>query len=73
MGNKEMRWRSAKEEWPTKEMTMENSEFIVVIKGATNPTTLLYDEDYGVWSDEEGNVYPVDWWMPLPEMPEVTK
>ena len=67
---KRMQWHDAEVDWPTDEMLMENGEFIVVIHGAANPTTLLYDRDYGIWSDEDGNVYSVDCWMPLPEVPK---
>ena len=46
----------------------ENSEFIVMIRGATNATTLLFDGE--AWVDENGDPYNVTHWMPLPEPPE---
>lgn len=71
-GNR-MQWHPADVEWPTNEMLMDNGEFIVMISGAANPTTLLYDRDYGIWTDDEGNVFSVDWWMPLPKAPKKEK
>lgn len=41
-------------------------EFIVVIKDATVSTTLKYSPD-GTWFDDNGYVYSVVAWMPLPE------
>ena len=40
-------------------------EFIVMIKGATLPTTLYFKN--GSWTDMEGNYYNVVAWQPLPE------
>ena len=68
---KRMQWHPADVDWPTDEMLMENGEFLVMIKGAANPTTLLFDLNYGIWSDEDGNVYSVDCWMQLPAAPKV--
>lgn len=42
-------------------------EFNVVIKGASKATTLRCSSD-GQWFDEFGNVYPVFFWQPLPEV-----
>lgn len=42
------------------------AEFIVMIKGATRPTT-LYFRKTGIWVDEDGIPYDVIAWMPLPE------
>ena len=42
------------------------SEFIVMIEGATNPTTLYLTMD-NYWKDDYGNFYTVIAWMPLPE------
>lgn len=41
------------------------AEFIVMIEGATRPTTLYYKN--GSWFDEERNYYSVVAWQPLPE------
>lgn len=41
------------------------AEFIVMIKGATKPTTLYFRD--GCWFDSERNYYDVIAWMPLPE------
>lgn len=41
-------------------------EFIVAIKDATVSTTLKYSPD-GTWFDDNGYVYSVVAWMPLPE------
>jgi|GEM_PF-1578136 len=65
-----MQWHAADVDWPTDEMLKENNEFLVMIKGAANPTTLLFDEMPGEWVDEYGEAYIVEWWMPLPEAPE---
>ena len=42
------------------------AEFIVMIKGANNPTTLYFTRN-GKWVDEEWNAYDVIAWQPLPE------
>ena len=42
------------------------SEFIVMIEGATNPTTLYLTMD-NYWKDENGYFYTVIAWMSLPE------
>ena len=67
---KRMQWHPADVDFPTDEMLQENNEFLVMIKGATNPTTLLFEEIPGEWIDEDGNAYLVEWWMPLPEAPK---
>lgn len=43
------------------------AEFIVMIEGATLPTTLYYLKDTKSWVDENQNYYRVVAWMPLPE------
>ena len=43
-----------------------SAEFIVMIDGATRPTT-LYFRKTGKWEDEYGNSYKVVAWQPLPE------
>ena len=40
------------------------AEFIVMIKGATLPTTLYFKN--GSWTDMKGNYYNVVAWQPLP-------
>lgn len=44
----------------------ECQEFIVAIKDAAVSTTLKYSPD-GTWFDDNGYVYSVVAWMPLPE------
>lgn len=60
-------WRNAETAPP-----QEPGEYIVMIKGGANATTLLYDG--GLWfeEDEEGwqTYYDVTHWLPLPEPPE---
>lgn len=41
-------------------------EYIVTIRGAQESTTLKYSPD-GTWFDENGYVYDVIAWQPLPE------
>ena len=41
-------------------------EYIVTIRGASESTTLKYGPD-GIWFDENGYVYDVIAWRPLPE------
>ena len=67
---KRMQWHPADVDWPTDEMLQENGEFLVMIKGAANPTTLLFEEIPGEWVDEYGDAYIVEWWMPLPNAPK---
>ena len=67
---KRMQWHAADVDFPTDEMLLGNNEFLVMIKGAANPTTLLFEEIPGEWVDEDGNAYIVEWWMPLPEAPK---
>ena len=43
-------------------------EFIVMIQGSCDATTLQYDGE--LWSDEYGNTYNVTHWMPLPKPPK---
>lgn len=42
------------------------AEFIVMIKGASKPTTLYFTRS-GKWFDEKRNTYDVIAWQPLPE------
>ena len=60
-------WRDAKTDPPKEPM-----EYIVMIKGGANATTLLYDGRLWFEEDEEGwrTYYSVTHWMPLPEPPE---
>lgn len=43
------------------------SGFIVMIKGATIPTTLYIKMEEDVWFDDNYNYYNVIAWQPLPE------
>lgn len=63
------RWISVTERLPQVEDGItdeECPEFIVVIKDATASTTLKYSPD-GTWFDDNGYVYSVVAWMPLPD------
>lgn len=68
-------------EWkPAKEPPKESGEYIVLIHKAANPTALLYNAEIKSWfevtiedGEEVSTYYPVDYWMPLPEPPEVEK
>lgn len=42
------------------------AEFLVTIEGAEKATTLYYSQT-GVWFNEQGDLYKVIAWMPLPE------
>ena len=57
---------------PVSEPPEEPNEYIVMIKGAAEATTLLFDGSYWFEEDEDGwvNYYAVTHWMPLPEPPE---
>lgn len=66
------RWIPVEERLPNEEEFREAycrnayaAEYIVMIKGATRPTTLYFRE--GCWFDSERNYYNVIAWMPLPE------
>lgn len=62
-----MEWISVKDR-----LSDEPMEYIVMVKGAATPTTLLYD-DNGDWFEEyygERIDYNVTHWMPLPEPPK---
>ena len=61
------RWIRTEERLPGEELR-ENSEFIVMVRGAANATTLLFDGE--AWVDENGDPYNVTHWQPLPEPPE---
>ena len=65
------RWRSMKEEPPERPTgvtaKLMGEEYLVCIQGAGSSTTLHYFPD-GSWRDEDDNRYPVEWWMPKPEV-----
>ena len=42
-------------------------EYIVTIEGASKATTLHYDFQGKKWFDEDGNIYRVSAWCPIPE------
>lgn len=59
-------WNDAKTDPPN-----EPGEYLVMIKGGSSSTALLYDG--GKWFEGEGDeiiLYPVTHWMPMPEPPE---
>ena len=69
---KEQDWIPCSERLPNEEERQEAylrsdhaSEFIVMIKGGTRPTTLLLTHD-DQWMDENRMCYKVLAWMPLP-------
>lgn len=43
------------------------AEFVVMIEGATLPTTLYIKMQEDIWFDEQGELYNVVAWQPLPE------
>ena len=59
---------------PVSEPPTEADEYIVMIKGAGSPTTLLYDPIERIWFEEDahGNVerYVITHWMPMPQAPK---
>ena len=66
-------WISVEERLPEvdedTEETIEDDdcpEYIVTIRGASESTTLKYNPD-GTWFDENGCIYDVIAWRPLPE------
>lgn len=59
-------WHDAKTDPPKEPM-----EYIVMIKGGVNSTTLLYDgEKWFEERDDETILYHVTHWMPMPEPPK---
>ncbi len=46
---------------------MYGSSFIVMIEGASIPTTLYMKMNEDYWFDEDKNIYDVIAWQPLPE------
>ena len=61
------KWISVRDRLPKEPM-----EYIVVIKGGANATTLLFDGALWFEEDPEGwrTYYAVTHWMPLPEPPK---
>lgn len=62
-------WIPVEEDLPEVPKELEDAhcpEFNVTIKGAEKATTLKYSWD-GAWFDDNGNVYNVIAWQPLPE------
>ena len=69
VGNKDG-WIPCSERLPKVPEGIEDSEcpeFNVTIKGAKLATTLKYAPD-GTWFDDDGEIYRVIAWMPLPEL-----
>ena len=44
-------------------------EVLVMVRGATEPTVLLYDGEN--FTDTNGDTYKVDYWQPMPLPPKV--
>lgn len=61
----ELRWIPVTEQLP-----IEWKEYIVMIKGATRPTTLYFNPETVMWYEIDDGVYPVTHWMPLPAPPK---
>lgn len=68
------RWIPCSERLPSKEERFKSycrniygAEYIVMIEGATLPTTLYIGMTTNVWFDDEHNRYRVIAWQPLPE------
>ena len=66
-------WVSVEERLPEVDVDVEEiiedddcPEYIVTIRGASESTVLKYSP-YGAWFDENGYVYDVIAWRPLPE------
>ena len=66
-------WIPVKERLPEVDAGIEETiedddcpEYIVTIRGASESTTLKYSPS-GAWFDDNGNVYDVIAWRPLPE------
>ena len=69
---KEMKWISTADRLPDQREFIESyvrsayaAEFLVTIEGAEKATTLYYSQT-GVWFNEQGDLYKVIAWMPLP-------
>ena len=61
----------AKGEWiPASEPPKDHKEYIVMIKGATCPTTLWYRPSQNTWNAVGDKAYEVTHWMPLPPAPK---
>lgn len=60
-----MPWNDVKKVLPDKD-----GDYLVVIKGAEMPTVLSFDDDVGVFFDEDMVDYNVEFWLDLPKMPE---
>ena len=61
------------QQWiPVSEPPEEQKEYIVMIKGAAEATTLLFDGSYWFEEDKGGwvNYYAVTHWMPMPVLPK---
>lgn len=59
-------WILTKDKLPSVPVEKDSREFIVMIDGAKEATTLLYCHD-GTWLDDNGIAYKVVAWQPLPE------
>ena len=68
------RWIPVEERMPGEEVAAyrkehdEDPEFLVMIKGAKHPTSLLCDGNH--WYDYDGNEYAVTHWKPMPAPPK---
>ena len=71
-------WISVDERLPKDEVNTyrgenngEYPEYIVMVKDAKVPTVLVFEGEF--WVDDDGAVYNVTHWMPMPAPPEVTQ
>ena len=65
--NEDVWHNAANEDPPTSDTTI---EYIVLIHGANQPTVLGYDGEF--FLDDDANAYSVDYWRPMPKLPEDT-
>ncbi|MBQ4062158.1 MAG: hypothetical protein IJD14_04820 [Christensenellaceae bacterium] len=65
-----VRWVRTSDRLPGTEDIIDNQELLVLINGASNPTTLLYDHDTNTFYDEDMTEYSVKWWAKMPKGPE---
>ena len=58
------------QQWiPASEPPKKSAYYIVMIRGATIPTTLYYRRIQKEWVDDDSEFYNITHWMPLPEPP----
>jgi len=63
-----MEWISTKERVPERKLGPWSDKVLAII--GENITIMTYDHALKGWPDRYGNLRIVDWWMPLPSLPE---